>query len=66
MAQAIAATVNSKAEAEKMVIRLQANSIEASVYSAFADIYSLGGKRTTYEVLVDDSKLDLAQARLSR
>ena len=66
MAQAIAATVNSKNEAEKMVIRLQANSIQATIYSAFADIYSLGSNRTTYEVLVDDSQLDLAKAILDR
>ncbi|MEE3481449.1 MAG: hypothetical protein VZQ80_05635 [Lachnospiraceae bacterium] len=66
MAQAIAATVNSQKEAEKMVIRLQANSIKATVYSAFADIYSLGGKRTTYEILVDDSQLDLAKAILGQ
>lgn len=66
MAQAIAATVNSKAEAEKMVTKLEVNSIKATVYSAITDIYSLGSKRTMYEILVDDEKLDLAQAILSR
>lgn len=66
MAQAIAATTRSKAEAEKMVTKLEVNSIKATVYSAITDIYSLGAKRTMYEVLVDDEKLDLAQAILSR
>lgn len=66
MAQAIAATVNSKTEAEKMVTKLTVNSIKATIYSAITDIYSLGSKRTLYEVLVDDSQLDLARAILSQ
>ncbi len=65
MAQSIAATTNSKAEAEKMVTKLAVNSIKATVYSAITDIYSLGSKRATFEVLVDERQLDLAQAILS-